>query len=176
VELVDLNRLMVAANVPSSQLPAVELGQTVEIIPQQSDTHDTLTETGAANPVPVTVTGKVMFIEDRVDPKTDMGWVDVSIPPEARLRTGQFVRLQIITEERRDCLTVPSQSVVKNENGEWVICLVSGKRAVQHAVKVGFREGAAVEVHSLILQPGDKVVTTGAYALPENTKIRILNE
>jgi len=33
-----------------------------------------------------------------------------------------------------------------------------------------------VQVHSLILQPGDKVVTTGAYGLPEKTRIRILNE
>jgi len=33
-----------------------------------------------------------------------------------------------------------------------------------------------VQVQSLILQPGDKVVTTGAYGLPEKTRIRILNE
>jgi len=33
-----------------------------------------------------------------------------------------------------------------------------------------------VQVHSLILQPGDKVVTTGAYGLPEKTRIRILND
>lgn len=178
VDLVDLNRLIVAANVPSSQLPALKLGQTVEIIPQASDAHDTFgqTETGAANSAPVALMGTVTLIEDRVDPKTDMGPVDISVPPEARLRPGQFVRVRIITEERRDCLTVPSRSIVKNEKGEWVISLVSGKRAVQQPVKVGFREGDTVQVQSLILQPGDVVVTTGAYGLPEKTKIRILNE
>ena len=36
VEVVDLNRLVVAANIPSSQLPDVKLDQPVEIIPQQS--------------------------------------------------------------------------------------------------------------------------------------------
>jgi multidrug efflux pump subunit AcrA (membrane-fusion protein) len=58
-----------------------------------------------------------------------------------------------------------------------VIYLVSGKQqAIQQPVKVGFREGDMVQVQSLILQPGDKVVTTGAYGLPEKTRIRILNE
>jgi multidrug efflux pump subunit AcrA (membrane-fusion protein) len=178
VELVDLNRLIVAANVPSSQMPAVKLGQTVEIVPQQSEVHETFDaiETAATNPAPVALTGTVTLIEDRVDPKTDMGPVDISVPAEARLRPGQFVRVRIITEERRDCLTVPSRSIVKNESGEWVISLVSGKWAVQQPVKVGFREADMVQVHNLMLQPGDVVVTTGAYGLPEKTKIRILND
>jgi multidrug efflux pump subunit AcrA (membrane-fusion protein) len=57
-----------------------------------------------------------------------------------------------------------------------VISLVSGKRAVQQPVKVGLREGDLVQVHSLLLQPGDEVVTIGAYGLPEKTKIRRLND
>ena len=141
--------------------------------------HDTFatTETATPSPTPVALTGTVTLIEDRVDPKTDMGPVDISVPAEARLRPGQFVRVRIITEERRDCLTVPSRSIVKNQSGEWVIYLVSGKQAaIQQPVKVGFREGDMVQVQSLILQPGDKVVTTGAYGLPEKTRIRILNE
>ena len=179
VEVVDLNRLIIAANVPSSQMPAVKLGQKVEIFPQQGVVHDSFatTESATPSPTPVTLTGTVTLIEDRVDPKTDMGPVDISVPAEARLRPGQFVRVRIITEERRDCLTVPSRSIVKNQSGEWVIYLVSGKQqAIQQPVKVGFREGDMVQVQSLILQPGDKVVTTGAYGLPEKTRIRILNE
>ncbi|MGH7982834.1 MAG: efflux RND transporter periplasmic adaptor subunit [Candidatus Udaeobacter sp.] len=178
VEVVDLNRLIIAANVPSSQIPAVKLGQTVEIVPQQGEVPDTFarTETATPNPAPVALTGTVTLIEDRVDPKTDMGPVDISVPTKARLRPGQFVRVRIITEERRDCLTVPSRSIVKNQSGEWVIYLVSGKQAIQQPVKVGFREGDRVQVQSLVLQPGDKVVTTGAYGLPGKTKIRILSE
>jgi len=178
VEVVDLNRLIIAANVPSSQMSALKVGQTVEIVPQQAEVHDTsaTAETAVPSPAPVTLTGTVTLIEDRVDPKTDMGPVDISAPAEAGLRPGQFVRVRIITEERRDCLTVPSRSIVKNQSGEWVIYLVSGKQAIQQPVKVGFREGDTVQVQSLVLQPGDKVVTTGAYGLPGKTKIRILSE
>src|SRR5213592_4067256 len=178
VEVVDLNRLIIAANIPSSQMPAVKLGQPVEIFPQESEVHDPFgtTETTVTKPAPVALTGTVTLIEDRVDPKTDMGPVDISVSAEARLRPGQFVRVRIITEERRDCLTVPLRSIVKNQSGEWVICLVSGKQAIQQPVKVGFREGDMVQVHSLILQPGDKVVTTGAYGLSEKTRISVINE
>ena len=178
VEVVDLNRLIIAANVPSSQMSALKVGQTVEVVPQQAEVHDTsaTAETAVPSPAPVTLTGTVMLIEDRVDPKTDMGPVDISVPAEAGLRPGQFVRVRIITEERRDCLTVPSRSIVKNQSGEWVIYLVSGKQAIQQPVKVGFREGDMVQVQSLVLQPGDKVVTTGAYGLPGKTRIRILSE
>jgi len=180
VQLVDLSRLIVAANVPSSQLTAVKPGQTVEITASQNNASAPApfgpTESDAASPAPVALTGKVALVEDRIDPKTDMGFVDISVPAEARLRPGQFVRVRIITEERRDCLTVPSRSIVKNQSGEWVIYLVSGKQAIQQPVKVGFREGDMVQVHSLILQPGDKVVTTGAYGLPEKTKISVLSD
>ena len=178
VEVVDLNRLIIAANVPSSQMSALKVGQTVEIVPQQAEVHDTsaTAETAVPSPAPVALTGTVTLVEDRVDPKTDMGPVDISVPTEAGLRPGQFVRVRIITEERRDCLTVPSRSIVKNQSGEWVIYLVSGKQAIQQPVKVGFREGDTVQVQSLVLQPGDKVVTTGAYGLPGKTKIRILSE
>ena len=178
VEVVDLNRLIIAANVPSSQIPELKLGQAAEIVPQQVEVHGTSakTETVAPNPAPVALTGKVTLIEDRINPKTDMGTVDISVPAKALLRPGQFVRVRIITEERRDCMTVPSRSIVKNQSGEWVIYLVSGKQAMQQPVKIGFREGDMVQVHSLMLQPGDKVVTTGAYGLPGKTRIRILSE
>lgn len=178
VEIVDLKRLIVAANVPSSQLPAVKPGQTVEIVPQQSAIREIFngTEGSTATPAPVALSGTVALVEDRVDPKTDLGPVDISVSPDAHLRPGQFVRVRIITEECRDCLAVPSQSIVKNERGEWVISMVSGKWAIQERVTVGFREGDMVQIHSLKLQPGDVVVTTGAYGLPARTKISILND
>src|SRR5437762_3187631 len=111
-------------------------GQQVEVRDPSAPEDNAVT-----SPAPVTLTGTVTLIEDRVDPKTDMGPVDISVPAEAGLRPGQFVRVQIITEERRDCLTVPSRSIVKNQSGEWVIYLVRGKQEIQQPVKRGCREG-----------------------------------
>jgi membrane fusion protein (multidrug efflux system) len=165
VELADLKRLIVSASVPASDLPAVNTNQAVEILQPQN-----------ADGPPNVVTGRVALVEDRVDTKTDMGTVDISVPASAHLRPGQFVRVRIVAEEHRDCLAVPSQSLVKNEGGEWVICLVRGKLAGQQLVVPGLRDGGLVEVRSPAIKAGDSVVTTGAAALPQKTPIRILKD
>jgi membrane fusion protein (multidrug efflux system) len=164
-EVVDLQRLIVSASVPASDLPAVKAGQAVEIVPSQT----------TDGPQAV-LTGRVTFVEERVDSKTDMGTADISVPVSAHLRSGQFVRVRIVAEEHRDCLAVPSQSLVKNEGGEWVIGLVRGKLAGQQPVAPGLREGGLVEVQSPAIKAGDLVVTTGAAALPQKTVIRILKD
>jgi membrane fusion protein (multidrug efflux system) len=165
VEVADLKRLIVSANVPASDLPSVNTNQAVEILPPQN-----------ADSPPNVVTGRVALVEDRVDTKTDMGTVDISVPASAHLRPGQFVRVRIVAEEHRDCLAVPSQSLVKNEGGEWVICLVRGKLAGQQPVVPGLRDGGLVEVRSPAIKAGDMVVTAGAAALPQKTAIRILKD
>ncbi len=165
MEIVDLNRLIIAASVPASDLPAVKAGQVVEILTSP-------TTTGATN----TLTGQVGLVEDRVNPNTDLGIADILMPAANHLRCGQFVRVKIVTGERRDCLVVPSQSLVQNEDGEWVIGLVRGKLAVQQPVTPGLREGGMVEVQSAAIRAGDKIVTTGAAALPLKSTIRILKD
>ena len=82
VELVDLSRLIVAADIPSSQISILKLGQKVEIIPQQISPQDMFSqiEPNKSNATRLVLTGKVALIEDRVDRKTDMVPVDVSVP------------------------------------------------------------------------------------------------
>ena len=65
---------------------------------------------------------------------------------------------------------------MKNEGGEWVICLVRGKLAGQQPVVPGLRDGGLVEVRSPAIKAGDMVVTAGAAALPQKTAIRILKD
>ena len=69
---------------------------------------------------------------------------------------------------------VPVESVVKNDEGVPVIALVEGNRAVQRPVTIGLREGGLVEVEAAGLKEGLAVVTEGAYALPAETRIRVL--
>jgi multidrug efflux pump subunit AcrA (membrane-fusion protein) len=88
------------------------------------------------------------------------------------LRPGEFVRARIATEELTDRLVVPRESVVKTEDGK-VIYLVEGDRAVQLPVKTGLRDGDLIEVQADGLKEGDTIVTTGAYGLPKETKIKI---
>lgn len=158
-EMVDPNRLTATASVPASQLDGLKPDQPVEFIVEDRA---------------LPVRGMVSFISLQVDPKTGAALVRAAVPADAGLRPGQNLQVRIISEERRDRLAVPLESLVKNEEGQEVIALVHGDEAIQTPVKVGIRDGNLVEVQGDGLKEGDSVVTVGAYGLPKQTKIKVM--
>jgi len=158
-ELVNLDRLVVGAGVPTAELAPLALGQPAEVLVD-----------GSTAPI----AGQLLSIRPEVDPKTGTALVRIAVPARSGLRPGQLVSVRIVSEERRDRLAVPVESVTKDEAGVSVIALVNGTTAVQKPVKVGLRDGGLVEVEADGLREGLTVVTLGAYALPRETKIRVL--
>ena len=160
-ELVDPNRLVVTASVPAAELDRLKAGQPAEFI---------------VGDKAVAARGSVSFVSPQVDSKSGAALVRASVPGEAGLRPGQYVQLRIISEERRDCLAAPLESVIKNEEGDNVIAVVDGDKAVQKPVKAGLHDGNLVQVEGEGLKEGDRVVTVGAYGLPKETKIKIIQQ
>jgi membrane fusion protein (multidrug efflux system) len=160
-EVIDLDRLVVSANVPSPELAALKVGQSVEVLVDKS-----------ASPV----TGTLTFIGSEVDPKTGTALVRAGLPAHSGLRPGQFVTARIVSEEHKDRLAVPVESIVKDAEGSTVIAVVQGDKATQKPVQAGLRDGGLVEVEADGLEPGMAVVTQGAYALPKETKVRVLQQ
>jgi membrane fusion protein (multidrug efflux system) len=160
-EVLDPERLVVSANVPSSELATVQVGQAVEV--RRND---------AAKPVGATVN----FVSPQVDAKTGTAVVRASLPVDSGLRAGQFVTLRIVSEEHPDCLAVPVEGLVQNEEGATVISIVENDQARQKQVEAGLREGELVEVKADGLMEGMTVVTVGAYGLPKETKVRVVEK
>jgi membrane fusion protein, multidrug efflux system len=158
-DLVDLDRLVVSAGVPIAELPPLKIGQAVEV-------------TGGESREPLA--GSLTTIGAEVDPRTGTALVRAAVPARSDLRPGEFVALRIVTQEHRDCLAVPEEAVVKNAEGATVIALVRDGRAIQTPVKTGLRDGHLVEIEGEGLAADATVVTEGAYALPSETKIRVL--
>jgi membrane fusion protein, multidrug efflux system len=160
-EVLDPSRLVVSANVPSSELATLQVGQTAEV---------RLNESAKA------VSATVSFVSPQVDAKTGTALVRVALPADSGLRAGQFITLRIVSEEHKDCLAVRVEGLVKNEEGDTVIAIVEGDRAIQKPVKPGLRDGEWVEVQADGLKEGMTVVTVGAYGLPKETKIRVVEK
>jgi membrane fusion protein (multidrug efflux system) len=173
VEIVDLSRLVIALNVPGWQLHNIRPGEDVEILRART----TQLQINTTNPATesATFTGKVVFIDPQVDPNTGMGSVDVSAPPDMQLRLGQFVSVRIVSQEHKDCLTVPTVSLVRDAGDNWRVSLAVREftRSFQHPVKVGLIEEGRAEVEGEGLKAGEYVVTTGAQALPEQSRIEV---
>lgn len=158
-EILDLGRLVVQAQVPSGDVGLLKSGLSVEV------------EAEGAAPA----RGKVDLVGLEVDPKADVVSVRISLPVGSGLRPGRYVRVRILVEEKPGCLAVPKESVVSGrEGGPATIALVEGGKAAIKPVKVGIWDGELIEVEAEGLSEGATVVTSGSYALPKQTKVRIL--
>ena len=93
--------------------------------------------------------------------------------PQRSLKPGTSVKLSMLAQTIPDALVVPASSLLTATDGSTSVMLVGPDgRAHQKAVQVGIRQGDQVQI-AQGLQAGDRVVTSGNYGLPDNTKVNI---
>lgn len=155
-DITDLNRLVVAANIPSAEAGKLNPGQQVQVL---------------TDPPVMTA---LAYVSAAVDATNDTVSVHAPLPPGSALRPGQLVPLRIVTAEQANCLAAPAASVVTDVGGRSVVAIVVADEATQVVVKTGLREDGLVAIDGPGLKEGDTVVTVGAYGLPAKTKVQVL--
>ena len=154
--VVDLNRLVVSASVPSHEVAGVKPGQRAFLG----------ADTTAAR-------GSVVLVGRDIDPGNDTYRVLVSVPAGSRLAPGSFTEIRIVAEEHRNVFLVPIPSLVTTAGeGSWIM-VVRGDSAIKVPVTAGLRDRGLVEISGPGVAEGIKVVTVEAYSLPGDTKIRV---
>ncbi len=170
-EMVDLDRLVVSAKIRSGDVAAVRRGQHADVSPGRPEAPEQATTAAPA------VGATVSFISAAVDPATDTVLVRASLPRQSVLRPGQFVTVRILYDEHRNRLAVPIDSVVTDERGRGAfIALVTNNTATKHPVTVGLKDNGLAEVEGADLREGTAIVASGAYGLPDKTRIRPIPE
>jgi membrane fusion protein, multidrug efflux system len=157
VEVMDLDRLAVSAEIPATEASDLKSGEPVEVLTDSP------------------VTTALSFISPAVNKNNGTVLVRALLPGGGGLRPGQFVQLRVVTAVHTNCLVAPAESVVTDESGQSVIALVKGEAATQTPVTTGLREAGLIEIAGAGVKEGDAVVTVGAYGLPAQTKIRVEN-
>ena len=160
-ELIDLERLNIAARIPSPEAADLRMGQLVEI-------SSGATFIGEPSPRQ----GKVTFIGTQIEPLTDTLLLRASLHSNSGLRPGQFVNSRILVEERPGRLAVPIESVVSKDGASVIAVVEADDVAKLKTVKTGLRDGNIVEVEGENLREGMRIVTQGAYGLPHDSRIR----
>jgi HlyD family secretion protein len=125
-------------------------------------------------------TGKVTIVSPALDPNstTVEVWVQAKNPGE-RLKPGTSVGVSMIARSVPDALAVPAAALLTAQDGTTSVMVVGtcekGKKpseqcAHQKPVKTGIREEDRIQIVEGV-QAGDRIVATGAYGLPDNSKI-----
>src|SRR5947207_5798178 len=157
--VMNTSRLIAKAHIPQSDAAVLKVGNPAELkIP------------GLDEPVK----GRVSLVSPALDPgsTTIEVWVEASKPDPA-LKPGMTVELSMTAKTVKDALVVPTPAVVKHDEGaNYVVIAGSDGHAHVKAVQVGVRNADFSQVASGVT-PGDVIISTGGYALPDNTQIKI---
>src|ERR1700732_4634311 len=157
--VMDVSQVVARAHIPQQDAALLKLGDKA-----------TITAPGEEQPAE----GKITVISPALDPNstTVEVWVQAK-NPEQRLKPGTSVQLSMLAQTIPDALVIPAASLLTAEDGATSVMLAgSDNRAHQKPVKVGVRQGDDVQIVEGVKE-GDRVVASGAYGLPDNTKIQI---
>ncbi len=155
--VMDISQVVARAHIPQQNAALLKVGDKAEV---------TVSGIDASFP------GKVSVVSPALDPgsTTVEVWVTLKNPHE-RLKPGTSVQVSMIAKSVPDALVVPVASLLTAPDGAVTVMLAGNDgHAHQTAVKTGIREGDQVQIVEG-LHAGDKVVGSGAYGLPDNSKI-----
>jgi HlyD family secretion protein len=157
--VMDISSVIAKAHIPQDEAAALKVGD-----------KGTMTVPGIAEPI----NGKVTVVSPALDPNstTVEVWFEAK-NPRHELKPGSSVHLSLTAQTVKDALVVPASSVLTAPDGTTTV-MIAGSDGLAHqkAVKLGIRNGDDVQIIEGVNQ-GDKVVSNGAYGLPDKTKIKI---
>lgn len=157
--VMDISSVIAKAHIPQSDAAALKVGD-----------QGSMTVPGIEQPVE----GKVTVVSPALDPNSTTVeiWFEAK-NPKHELKPGTSVQLSLTARTVNDALVVPASSVLTTPEGATTVMLAGADgKAHQKAVKVGIHNGDEVQILEG-LSTNDKVISSGAYGLPDNTKINI---
>lgn len=85
------------------------------------------------------------------------------------------VMVYFLKAEKHNCLTLPKDAVLTNETQDefWVMKLTKDSLAVKIPIEKGLEANGKIEILKPALTLTDKIIQSGAYGLPDSTKVTI---
>lgn len=120
--------------------------------------------------------GQVDRIGVKADAQTNTFEVDVRVDnPDLELKAGLTATVRIVLDEIPQAVMVPQDCILFRENRKEVFVVTAGGKAAAREVILGRVEGSAVRILKGV-QPGDRLVTSGAQYLEEGDPVTIVDE
>ena len=156
--IMDTSSVIARAHIPQAAAAALNVGDAA-----------TITAPGDTQ-----VNGKVTLVSPALDPNSTTVEVWVAAPnPNGRLRPGTTATVQMIARTVNDAIIVPAAALLKTPDGASTVMIAGADgKAHQVSVEAGIRQGDRLQI-TKGLNGSEKVIITGAYGLPDNTKVKI---
>jgi len=105
--------------------------------------------------------GVISFAQRQIDPATGTLQFESSFPnPQRTLRPGQFAKIRIVIDERKDATVIPSRSIFEIQGQKNVYVVDSDNKVVLRVVKTGPSYNNDVVIESGV-NPGENVIYEG---------------
>ena len=158
--VMNISRLIAKGHIPQSEAAQLKVGNPAQLkVPGMDDP----------------IEGKVTLVSPALDPgsTTIEVWVEAK-KANPNLRPGITVQVAMVAKTVKEAVVVPAAAVYKNPEGNGNYVLVAGTDDKAHVkpVQVGIRNGEDAQIASGI-NAGDPVITSGGYAVPDGTKIKV---
>ena len=158
--IMDISSLLAKVHLTQAQTQGLKVGDPASV-----------TIPGVADPV----AGKLTLISPALDPgsTTVEVWVKVA-NPDGKIKPGTAAHISIAGKTLPHALVVPAESLVTTPGGQKAV-MVIGADGVAHqkVVSTGVEDGGLVQILGGI-SAGDQVITKGAYALDDGTKVKVV--
>ena len=148
-------------------LPQQELGRTLGALERGPVPVQTWTQSGIA------AQGMLLALDNLVDQQTGTIRLKAGFPNEDdRLWPGAFVNVRLEVDTVRDATTVPLVAVQRGPDGPYAFVLRPDQTVEQRPLRLGVLTAAEAVVREG-LQPGERVVTSGALRLTPGAPVAV---
>ena len=158
ITIIDASQVIAKAHIPQEQAAKLKVGNPAALtVPGEDQTFP----------------GKIIVVSPAVDPNSTTVeiWVQLANPKQ-QLRPGTSGHLSMEAKKITDATLVPTESIVTQPDTGAVVFVV-GKDNIAHQtpVKVGAEQGKQAQILDGV-KPGETVVTSGAYGLPDGVQVQ----
>ena len=163
VTITQLNPINVQFVIPEKDIPV--------LLENQLDGEPIVVKVTVGDSGKKTYEGKVLVIDNQVDPSIAAVRVKAQIPNNAMtLLPGQFARVSMIASTLKDAIAVPSEAIIMNPRGRMVFVVDKDNKATSKPVKVVYEYLGQSVITGI--EAGDRVVVEGKQSLRPGGKVR----
>ena len=119
--------------------------------------------------------GSIGAVMPTVDSASQTQNVVIRVDSKSAIPENLIAKVRIVKTAKTSAQSLPKEALLTDETESdfWVMKMIDSATAVKVPVKKGMETKDRVEILSPVFSPGDKILVTGNYGLPDTAKVKV---